>query len=74
MKKHATPEHYEKIVKQANKTQSVQNGHATMGGAKPTAKAKVEDDGDGSELSQTSDIEPMIEDDDDIGEEQKENV
>ena len=45
-----------------------------MGGAKPTAKAKVEDDGDGSELSQTSDIEPMIEDDDDIGEEQKENV
>jgi hypothetical protein len=43
------------------------------GGAKPKAApaTKMEDDGDGSELSQTSDIEPMIEDDDEMGEEQK---
>jgi hypothetical protein len=35
----------------------------------------MEDDGDGSELSQTSDIEPMVEDDDiDMDEELKENV
>ena len=42
------------------------------------AKSKVtkaDDDGDGSELSQTSDIEPMVEDDDDdLGEEKKQSV
>ena len=75
MKKHATQEHYDKVVKQASKqsTAPLTNG----AGAKPTiGKAKMEDDGDGSELSQTSDIEPMVEDDDDgdMGEEMKENA
>ena len=38
------------------------NGAATNGKAK---KQPVDDDGEGSELSQTSDIEPLDDDDDD---------
>ncbi len=67
VKKHATSEHYDKVValgtKANGKKDTVTNGK------------KKEDDGDGSELSQTSDIEPIEDDDEDAKmEEQKESV
>ena len=82
IKKHATLESYEKLANQGTKTvppTSAPGGMTNGKSTKPTAhpmkgKHNAEDDGDGSELSQTSDIEPMIEDDEDMAEEQKENA
>ena len=82
IKKYATLESYEKLAKQGTKTippTSAPGGMTNGKSIKPTAhpskgKHNAEDDGDGSELSQTSDIEPMIEDDEDMAEEQKENA
>ncbi len=82
IKKHATLESYEKLFKQGTKQipPTSAAGDKTNGKSiKPTTHPKngkhnAEDDGDGSELSQTSDIEPMIEDDEEMGEEQKENA
>jgi hypothetical protein len=59
-------------VSGAARTGSAENGMTKPGKSKVT---KADDDGDGSELSQTSDIEPMVEDDDDdLGEEKKQSV
>ena len=82
IKKHATLESYEKLAKQGAKhipptstTGGMSNGKSTKSTTHSTkGKQNAEDDGDGSELSQTSDIEPMIEDDEDMAEEQKENA
>lgn len=82
IKKHATLESYEKLAKQVAKhipptstTGAMTNGKSTKPIAHATkGKQNAEDDGDGSELSQTSDIEPMVEDDEDMAEEQKENA
>ena len=83
IKKHATLESYEKLFKQGSKQiqpTSAAGGKTNGKSTKPptthpkNGKHNAEDDGDGSELSQTSDIEPMIEDDEEMGEEQKENA